>query len=656
MTQQPPSPTWGVWGHSSSASSDSLSSTAASNNSTFHHRRGASLPSTFLFALEEEDVPSPLPPPTGAARPRLGQRAVQQQQHHQAVRLEDPAQPPHHRRVGSNPLDSASLFGPNLLPGYVPSPPIHRRSVTFDAMDLSNMASALESASSPLSPIIQTAAAVTPIIVTPLPVPAVTTTAVPPAPPQLISNQNLQAQLAMQQQLILQQQQWLMAMQQQQSQQQLYYPPQHHHHASSTPYQMYSKPHSNAATSSRRAPPLPHQHQSANHHHQQSDVLLQEYKQSGIRPAIDALIANGSVNAFALDAHGSRFLQYQMEICLPQEKEDLVTSSLDNCIALMQDTFGNYVMQNFFAHSSPSMRSVLAERMHGSMLTLTIDPHGCRVVQRMLDLVDLSVRNSLLDELISGERQNVFVAARNTHGTHVLQKTVSMLRRDGLPQSKILLGQMESQISLDVIGLLLHPNSYRLVLNVLGDCDRTARPNLDVALETILTNQDQLSRDQHGNFILQHLLEVPNEGQRVLNFVLENLVELSKHKFASHLVEKCFAIGSNQVCAQFVEELLRPQRNGKQSQMLELMTDPYANFVVQKAFDRLGGNVGQFLKTEMVTLVQTNAELLGKYTYGRHILGHVVNQVFPQPPPPTSHHHHRQSTRNGSSSGRQPKH
>lgn len=647
MTQQPPPPTWGVWG-ASSASSDSLSSAAAaaSTNSTFHHRRGASLPSTFLFALEEEDVPSPLPPPTGAARPRLGQRAVQQQQQ-QAVRLEETA--PHHRRVGSNPLESGSLFGPSLLPGYTPLPPAHRRSVTFDAMDLSNMTSALESASSPTvqAPI---------IVASPPPaVAATTTTTNTPA-----STQDLQAQVAMQQQLILQQQQWLMAMQQQQ--QQSYYPPQHHQqhqlHASSPPYQMYSKPHANSVPGPRRTPPL--QHQTPGQHHPPPDVLLHEYKQSGIRPAIDALIANGSVNAFALDAHGSRFLQYQMEVCSPHEKQALVTSSLDNCIALMQDTFGNYVMQNFFAHSSPEMRSVLARRMGGSMLALTIDPHGCRVVQRMLDLVDVPTRNSLLDELISGGRQNVYVAARNTHGTHVLQKTVSMLRRDGLAQSRALLGQMESQISLDVIGLLLHPNSYRLVLNVLGDCDRGARPNLGAALETILTNQGQLSRDQHGNFILQHLLEVPSEGQRVLDFVLENLVELSKHKFASHLVEKCFTIGSHQVCAQFVEELLRPRAaTGKQSQMLELMTDPYANFVVQKAFDGLGGSVGQFLKTEMVALVQANAELLGKYTYGRHILGHVVNQASPAPPAVHHSHHHRQPARNGGGNGgngRPPKH
>jgi hypothetical protein len=49
------------------------------------------------------------------------------------------------------------------------------------------------------------------------------------------------------------------------------------------------------------------------------------------------------------------------------------------------------------------------------------------------------------------------------------------------------------------------------------------------------------------------------------------------------------------------------------------MTDPYANFVVQKALDRAVGPQ----RAELTKIVHDSADLLGRFTYGRHILGHV---------------------------------
>lgn len=382
-----------------------------------------------------------------------------------------------------------------------------------------------------------------------------------------------------------------------------------------------------------------------------NDAVLSEYKATGMRPRIEDL--KGHVTAFATDAHGSRFLQYQMEIAKPEDKDMLVSEAVPSAVMLMQDTFGNYVIQNFLEHATVHSRRALAETLKGSMLALSLQPHGCRVVQRALDLVEVPQRNQLLEELLVPPG-NVSQAAKNTHATHVLQKTVSILRRDSALEmqgndsvagSVDLMRAMEKAIADDVVNLLLHPHSYRLVLNVLSDCDPTRSVHVKRAIEVVNANRDQLCVDQHGNFMLQHMLD-NTQADSVLDYVQERVVELSQHKFGSHLVEKCFTVASSERCARLVEEIIRPtsernisatkklraqQMDGSSSTndsewgrpdspALALMKDPYANFVVQKAYDRVQPSP---LKTELTSLVQDNAELLSKFTYGRHILSHV---------------------------------
>ena len=411
------------------------------------------------------------------------------------------------------------------------------------------------------------------------------------------------------------------------------------------------------------------------------DPLLVEYKMTGKRAAVEEL--RGHVVAFALDSHGSRFLQYQMELAKEEDRDALVREVLPFAPTLMQDTFGNYVLQNFLEHASPDSRRALADTMRGSMLRLSMQAHGCRVVQRALDLVELDQRDELLEELLC-PRGNVFQASRNTHATHVLQKTVSILRREcagamgSLPAapsgsapatpragSLKLMRAVESAIADDVVPLLLHPHAYRLVLNVLGDCDVRRSESVSRAIDTVSAQMDALAVDQHGNFMLQHMLDVGGMPlQRVHEFVVQRLYELAQHKFGSHLVEKCFSVANAVRCAELVGELLEPKSHVNndaarrlapegvapdavtQSALLALMMDPYANFVVQRAIDRAVG----MQRSDLVKIVQENAETLGRFTYGRHILGHVNALLAVSGMPLTQQQQQQQQQLSGTSS------
>jgi len=49
----------------------------------------------------------------------------------------------------------------------------------------------------------------------------------------------------------------------------------------------------------------------------------------------------------------------------------------------MIDVFGNWVIQKFFEHGDQNQKKVLASRMKGQVLNLSLNVYGCRVVQKV---------------------------------------------------------------------------------------------------------------------------------------------------------------------------------------------------------------------------------------------------------------------------------
>jgi hypothetical protein len=52
----------------------------------------------------------------------------------------------------------------------------------------------------------------------------------------------------------------------------------------------------------------------------------------------------------------------------------------------MKDVFGNYVVQKLFEHGTQPQKQLLADRMQETLVSLSVDQYGCRVVQKVTPL------------------------------------------------------------------------------------------------------------------------------------------------------------------------------------------------------------------------------------------------------------------------------
>lgn len=77
-------------------------------------------------------------------------------------------------------------------------------------------------------------------------------------------------------------------------------------------------------------------------------------------------------------------------------------------------------------------------------------------------------------------------------------------------------------------------------------------------------NTSQLVQDQYGNYVIQHILEHGEAKDKalVISKVKGHVLQLSKHKFASNVVEKCVAYGNPQDRQELIEEVLLTRPDG----------------------------------------------------------------------------------------------
>ncbi|XP_010545492.1 PREDICTED: pumilio homolog 5 [Tarenaya hassleriana] len=311
----------------------------------------------------------------------------------------------------------------------------------------------------------------------------------------------------------------------------------------------------------------------------------------------------GRIFEFSVDQHGSRFIQQKLEHCTDEEKASVFSEVLPHASKLMTDVFGNYVIQKFLEYGSPEQRQELVNQLAGQIVSLSMQMYGCRVIQKALEVIDLDQKTELISELDG----HVMGCVRDQNGNHVIQKCI-----ETIPSNRIgfIIAAFRGQVST----LSTHPYGCRVIQRILEHCsdDEETRCIVDEILESAYV----LAHDQYGNYVTQHVLERgrPDERSEIIKKLTGNVVQMSQHKYASNVVEKCLEYADNAEREVLIEEIMG--KSEEDNHLLAMMKDQFANYVVQKVLEI--SKDGQ--REVLVQRVKVHLESLRKYTYGKHIV------------------------------------
>jgi hypothetical protein len=79
--------------------------------------------------------------------------------------------------------------------------------------------------------------------------------------------------------------------------------------------------------------------------------------------------------------------------------------------------------------------------------------------------------------------------------------------------------------------------------------------------------------------VVQYVLDlnISEVNARLAYIFIERIVELSKQKFSSNVIEKCLQQNEQTVQLAMIREI------GKPNNLVQMLVDQYANYVVQRA-------------------------------------------------------------------------
>lgn len=312
---------------------------------------------------------------------------------------------------------------------------------------------------------------------------------------------------------------------------------------------------------------------------------------------------SGKIVELSTDQHGSRFIQQKLEHCGIDEKESVFKELIPHASKLMTDVFGNYVIQKFFEHGNAEQRRKLGEQLAGRILPLSLQMYGCRVVQKALEVIELDQKTELIQEL----HGHVMRCVHDQNGNHVIQKCI-----ESVPTEKV--GFIISSFRGQVAMLSSHPYGCRVIQRVLEHCpdEQICRWIVDEILESTC----DLAQDPYGNYVTQHVLEMgkPLLRSQIIRRLTGKFIQMSQHKYASNVVEKCLKYGDASERVLIIEEIVVQPNNA--DSLLKMMKDQFGNYVVQKIFDM--GNDEQ--KDIVVKCIQVHLSALKKFPYAKHIV------------------------------------
>ncbi|KAL3642827.1 hypothetical protein CASFOL_013642 [Castilleja foliolosa] len=294
--------------------------------------------------------------------------------------------------------------------------------------------------------------------------------------------------------------------------------------------------------------------------------FLEELK-SGKGQRLELSDVAGYIVEFSVDQHGSRFIQQKLETCSAEEKEAIFKEVVPQASKLIADVFGNYV------------------------------------VQKALDVIDLEQKTRLVREL----DEHVLRCVRDQNGNHVIQKCIESIPTDNI---HFIISSFRGQVAT----LSMHPYGCRVIQRFLEHCHDDIQTQFIV--DEILDSVCMLAQDQYGNYVTQHVLErcKPHERSRIIEKLAGSIVQLSQHKFASNVIEKCIKYSDSTSREMLIKEIIGD--GDKNDNLLIMMKDQYANYVIQRILEKCSSEHREVLLGQ----IRNHLTALKKYTYGKHIV------------------------------------
>ena len=268
--------------------------------------------------------------------------------------------------------------------------------------------------------------------------------------------------------------------------------------------------------------------------------------------------------------------------------------------------------------------SKIVEQLRGHLVAICVNPSGCRLIQKLLEVSSPSVGMQIMHSELS---VRILEICGDVNGNHVVQKFIDLVPS---ADSTFIIDRLREDFN-SLIRLSCHGYGCRVIQRLMTKCDIR---DVGYIFDSLCATSDiitALSEDVFGNYVMQQAIEFGRDIDRErigLCFASHpNIVQLGCSKFASNVVEKYIRFSNKRkagTCVVVTKLLLNALLalvdpiTGEPG-LLALMKDRYGNYVVRAIIELTSI---EFARETMIvrSIISDNSHVLKKFTFSWHLV------------------------------------
>eukprot|EP01133_Synstelium_polycarpum_P015398 gene15398-18262_t len=133
--------------------------------------------------------------------------------------------------------------------------------------------------------------------------------------------------------------------------------------------------------------------------------LLETFLKTFTSPDLNQFIYNGvmeNIDEMGYNKVGCTIINKCIDHATPSQLKALEQTITDRALNLVQDNFGNYIIQSI-VKKDPSYSSVLIASLSGYIAELSVQKHSSNVIEKCLQVANPETYEMIIDELTSGD-------------------------------------------------------------------------------------------------------------------------------------------------------------------------------------------------------------------------------------------------------------
>ena len=310
--------------------------------------------------------------------------------------------------------------------------------------------------------------------------------------------------------------------------------------------------------------------------------------------------------------NGSKSIQKKIE-----EKNNEFTSKLfeqikNNLVEIINDQYGNYVIQKFVEHCDKKIISLMLKKLYygtnnennfkNNLLEISINPYGTRALQKMLDNLSNNMTEEDINILLNFSQGNIYQMMKDINGNHVIQSIIENIK------NKDLLTPIYKEICDNIANIMKTKSAsccvFPKILNNIKEEDS------DKMINCIIDNIDKLINDENANFAIQKIIKLNKNiyNNKIYNYIEDKIVKLSMQKFSSNVIET-FIVNNQNLKDKIIAKLI------ESNSIINLLSDKFGNYIIQKSLSN--ANPEDF--NTIIKIIKNNVKLLKQSSHGKKI-------------------------------------